>query len=110
LPGNTYSADKAAGTGTIHITGYYYHYLKNSTMKNIILICSLLPLSLLAQEHRELAIGQADATVDLRTHEGADAVKAVWKYREADIVETEFKAPGPGATDPLPLYPCTRPD
>ncbi len=74
-------------------------------MKNILLFILLSPLSLLAQEHRELAIGQADATVDLRTHEGADAVKAVWKFHEANIVETEFKAPGPGAGDPLPLYP-----
>ncbi|GAB4498531.1 MAG: hypothetical protein OHK0019_34020 [Saprospiraceae bacterium] len=26
-----------------------------------------------AQEHRELAVGQADAVADLRTHEGANA-------------------------------------
>jgi gluconolactonase len=61
-----------------------------------------------AQEHRELAVGQADAVADLRTHEGADALKAVWKYREAAVVETVFRAPGPGATDPLPLYPTGK--
>lgn len=61
-----------------------------------------------AQEHRELAIGQADAIADLRTPEGAGALNATWKYREAAVVETVFRAPGPGATDPLPLYPTGK--
>ena len=78
-------------------------------MKKILFLFSCLStFSLHAQEHRELAIGQPDAIADLRTHEGAGAVQAVWKFREADIVETGFKAPGPGATDPLPLYPTGK--
>ncbi len=81
-------------------------------MKNSFLPAGLLAATILfiasrssAQEQRELAIGQADAIADLRTREGAAAVKAVWKFHEASIVEAEFKAPGPAATDPLPLYP-----
>lgn len=78
-------------------------------MKKILFLFSCLSTFFLhAQEHRELAIGQPDAIADLRTHEGAGAVQAVWKFREADIVETGFKAPGPGATDPLPLYPTGK--
>ncbi|MCE7926556.1 MAG: SMP-30/gluconolactonase/LRE family protein [Haliscomenobacteraceae bacterium CHB4] len=61
-----------------------------------------------AQEHRELAIGQADVIVDLRTREGASAVNAVWKFHEANIVETDFKAPGASGADPLPLYPTGK--
>lgn len=64
--------------------------------------------SLSAQEHRELSIGQPGAIADLRTREGAAALKAVWKYREAQIVETDFRAPGPGANDPQPLYPSGK--
>lgn len=84
-------------------------------MKNILLPAALLaglgflfPNRASAQEHRELAVGQAAAIADLRTREGAAAVRAVWKYREADIVETNFQSPGPGATDTLPLYPTGK--
>ena len=58
-----------------------------------------------AQEHRDLAIGQAAAIADLRTQEGVRALNAVWKFQEANIVETTFKRPGPSTQDPLPLYP-----
>jgi len=84
-------------------------------MKNIRLLATLIvSLSFLflpktnAQEHRELAIGQPDAIADLRTHEGANALKAVWKFREANIVEADFKAPGASANDLLPLYPTGK--
>lgn len=82
--------------------------MKNITFSLLPLLSLLASLTLSAQEHRELAIGQADATVDLRTHEGADAVKAVWKFHDAAIVEAEFNAPGPGPKDPLPLYPTGK--
>lgn len=59
----------------------------------------------LAQEHRELAIGQPDAVVDLRTDEGIQLLHSAWKYSDAQIVETDFQAPGPGKSDPLALYP-----
>ncbi len=58
-----------------------------------------------AQEHRELAISQPSAVVDLRTREGAALVKTAWKYAPANIVDKKFRAPGPSASDPAPLYP-----
>jgi len=62
-------------------------------------------LAALSQEHRELAIGQPDAVVDLRTKEGAALVQAEWRYSDAHIFQAGFQKPGPGETDPLPLYP-----
>ncbi len=58
-----------------------------------------------AQEHRDLAIGQAAAIADLRTSLGANALNAQWKFQEATIVEMPFKRPGPSQQDPLLLYP-----
>ncbi len=40
-----------------------------------------------AQESRDLAVGQPQAVIDLRTQAGVDLVKAEWKYQEATIVE-----------------------
>lgn len=76
-------------------------------MRNLSLLAALLCFlaNLSAQEHRDLAIGQADAVADLRTREGLGALKATWKFREANIVEKAFKRPGPSPKDPLPLYP-----
>lgn len=74
----------------------------------LIITCLTFLSSLLSQEHRELAVGQPDAIADLRTREGAAVLKAVWKFREAQIVETDFRAPGAGANDPLPLYPTGK--
>ncbi len=62
-------------------------------------------LGLSAQEQRELAIGQPDAIVDLRTKAGTALVGAEWRYSEARIIEADFKKPGPIKADPLPLYP-----
>jgi gluconolactonase len=39
--------------------------------------------------------GRPDATIDLRTKEGAELVKGVWRYSDVKIVETDFPAPGP---------------
>jgi gluconolactonase len=39
--------------------------------------------------------GRPDATVDLRTKEGADLVKGIWRYSDVKIVEADFQAPGP---------------
>ena len=36
-----------------------------------------------------------DATIDLRTREGAELVKGVWRYSDVKIVESDFRAPGP---------------
>ena len=39
--------------------------------------------------------GRPDATIDLRTREGAELVRGVWRYSDVKIVETDFRAPGP---------------
>jgi gluconolactonase len=39
--------------------------------------------------------GRPDATIDLRTREGAELVKGVWRYSDVKIVEADFRAPGP---------------
>ena len=39
--------------------------------------------------------GRPDATVDLRTKEGTQLVKAEWRYNDVKIVEVESKGPGP---------------
>ncbi len=78
-------------------------------MKNIINILFLIiSLSAFAQESRELAIGQPDAVVDLRTQEGTKLVKTTWKYSDAKLVNADFNAPGPDKNDPLVLYPTGK--
>jgi gluconolactonase len=77
-------------------------------MKTIISILIILVFSLAglnAQEQRELAIGQPNAIVDLRTKEGTALVKSGWRYSDAHIQTVDFQKPGPGKADPLPLYP-----
>jgi gluconolactonase len=80
--------------------------MKNIYFKTSLLACFIILYCLksTAQEHRELAIGQADAIADLRTTEGAQAVKATWKFSPAQIISADFKAPAASTTDPLPLY------
>jgi gluconolactonase len=39
--------------------------------------------------------GRPDATIDLRTREGTQLVKGVWRYSDVKIIETDFRAPGP---------------
>ncbi len=84
--------------------------LNTKTMKTCLnLAFSLLITgSLFSQESRELAIGQPDAVVDLRTQAGAALVKTQWKTLDAGVAPSIFRAPGPGENDPLPLYPTGR--
>lgn len=79
-------------------------------MKNIIniIFLILLVINAFAQESRELAIGQPDAIVDLRTHEGTALVKATWRSQNAEVVKAKFNAPGASDTDPLLLYPTGK--
>lgn len=84
--------------------------LKKMIPKNLrilILLCGYMPMTwfLFAQESADLAIGQADAIVDLRTAPGLELVRGQWKFQEAEILEVDFKAPGASETDPLKLYP-----
>jgi gluconolactonase len=53
----------------------------------------------------ELAIGQPNAIIDLRTTAGTNLAKAQWRYADAQIVEKKFKKPGPLGDDRLLLYP-----
>ncbi len=82
-------------------------------MKSLIK-CLLVLLSFVAiwqvqgQERRELAIGQADAIVDLRTPEGIQLMQSAWKYSDARVVDVNFNAPGPSDNDPLLLYPTGK--
>jgi len=39
--------------------------------------------------------GRPDAIVDLRTRQGTQLVKGVWRYSDVKIIETDFRAPGP---------------
>jgi len=39
--------------------------------------------------------GRPDATIDLRTKEGAQLVKGDWRYSDVKIVEVDSKGPGP---------------
>lgn len=78
-------------------------------MKNIInIIFLIISINAFGQESRELAIGQPNAIVDLRTNEGTKLVKATWKYSDAKLVNADFNAPGPDKNDPLALYPTGK--
>ncbi len=53
-----------------------------------------------ASAHAALDIfpGRPDAVIDLATGDGVKLVKGQWRYRDARIVETEFRAPGADLT------------
>ena len=44
---------------------------------------------------QEPPYGRPDAVVDLRTEQGTELVKGQWKYSDVQIVEADFRAPGP---------------
>ncbi len=76
-------------------------------LKFYILLLLLIAASLVvfAQETRQLTTGKPQAIADLKTTEGAALVSAKWFVQNADIVNVDFKAPGPYAADALALYP-----
>jgi gluconolactonase len=54
------------------------------------------PAPVAAQHSVRQAIdGRPDATIDLRTREGAALVRGQWRYSEARIAEVDFNGPGP---------------
>ncbi|MFZ6014140.1 MAG: SMP-30/gluconolactonase/LRE family protein [Bacteroidota bacterium] len=65
----------------------------------------LLSLTTEAQESVELSIGKPNAIVDLKTESGLSLVSATWRYANADIVEKDFRSPGPAPDDKNLLYP-----
>ena len=58
-----------------------------------------------AQETRQLAVDKPQAIADLKTTDGAALLNATWYVQDAHVVDADFKAPGPFATDILALYP-----
>ena len=58
------------------------------------LLVGLLPLLARAQVTGDAPFQRPDAIVDLRTHAGADLVKASWRFHEARIVPGTNRAPG----------------
>ena len=54
--------------------------------------------------------GRPDATIDLRTREGTELLKGVWRYSDVKIVEADFRAPGPDlkpSGNPIKTYDYT---
>jgi len=76
-------------------------------LKFYILLILLIGASIVvfAQETRQLAVDKPQAVADLKTAEGAALVSAKWFVQNGDIVNADFKAPGPYAADALALYP-----
>ncbi|MEO1652130.1 MAG: SMP-30/gluconolactonase/LRE family protein [Bacteroidota bacterium] len=74
---------------------------------HLILILSL-GMNAYAQESRELAVGKPISVVDLRTKAGIALLKTEWRYKDAEIIEADFKAPGPKGKDKLKLYPTGK--
>ena len=76
-------------------------------LKFYILLILLIAASIVvfAQETRQLAVDKPQAITDLKSTEGATLVNAKWYVQDAHIVDANFKAPGPFATDMLALYP-----
>lgn len=62
-----------------------------------------------AQESIELSLDKPAAIVNLKTKEGIDLVKGEWRYSDVQIIDKDFKSPGPSADDKLSLYPTGRP-
>ncbi|MFM9838983.1 MAG: SMP-30/gluconolactonase/LRE family protein [Cyclobacteriaceae bacterium] len=69
----------------------------------------LINAGLFAQESVELSFGKPSAIIDLKTKDGVTLVKGEWRYTDAQIVDKDFKAPGPSADDKLALYPTGKP-
>lgn len=68
----------------------------------VLLLAVLDPAQLHAHEQ---APALPDATIDLRTRDGADALRARWRYADARIVDADFHAPGPDLRPTGPAVP-----
>ncbi len=49
----------------------------------------------IAESTQDFPSGQPDAVIDLSTKEGVNEVKGEWRYSDTEIIEVDFKAPGP---------------
>ena len=79
-----------------------YTLLKFYILLILLLVASVV---IFAQETRQLAVDKPRAIADLKTNEGAALVNAKWFVQEAQVINADFKAPGPYAADALALYP-----
>jgi gluconolactonase len=70
----------------------------------VILVLSMLAASL-AVADPETPIGSPLATIDLATPQGVSLVKGTWRYADAKVIETAFKAAGP---DKQPTGPAVK--
>src|SRR5262245_55450888 len=63
------------------------------------LLCGLLvwiqPLSAQNWAAQSRPYGRPDATIDLRTREGAQLVVGTWRYSDVKIIEVDSNRPGP---------------
>jgi gluconolactonase len=71
----------------------------------LLLVLIGVSIAIFAQETRQLAVDKPQAIADLKTSGGASLVSAKWFVQNGDIVNVDFKAPGPYAADLLALYP-----
>src|SRR5881296_2363005 len=53
------------------------------------------PSGAITQAAQDVPAGPPEASIDLATAEGVNLVKGQWRYRDAKIIEVDFKAPGP---------------
>jgi gluconolactonase len=53
------------------------------------------PLSAQSWAAQSPPYGRPDATIDLRTREGTELVRATWRYSDVKIVQVDSKGPGP---------------
>ena len=57
-----------------------------------------------SQESVELSLDKPNAIIDLKTKEGVDLIKGEWRYSDVQIVDKDFKSPGPSGDDQHEIY------
>ena len=60
-----------------------------------ILVSFLCVIGVLAQTNQDVPSGIPNASIDLSTKEGVNLVKGQWRYSDVEIIQVDFKAPGP---------------
>ncbi len=83
-----------------------------SVLFTAVAVVALAPLETTAQNWaaQQPPYGRPDATIDLRTTEGAQLVKGQWRYSDVKIVEVDSRGPGPDlkpSGDPNKTYDYT---
>jgi gluconolactonase len=80
--------------------------MKTRTMLLIVLlIVTALARMAFARSNTAAPAGKPEATIDLATVAGVQAVKGQWRYSDTRIVEIDFRAPGP---DRQPTGPAVK--